>query len=41
MTKAFNEVWNIAKEHNTTMRLGAYMLAIKRIVSVKKIRNLD
>ena len=41
MTKAFNEVWNIAKEHDTTMRLGAYMLAIKRIVSVKQIRNID
>ena len=41
MTKSFNEVWDIAKTNGKSMRLGAYMLAIKRIVSVKKIRHID
>lgn len=36
--KAFNEVWDKAKENNTTLRMGAYMVAIDRIVKAKKIR---
>ena len=40
MIRAFNEVWDIKKENNTTMRMGAYMVAIDRIVKAKKIRGV-
>lgn len=38
MIKAFNEVWQKAEEKNTTMRMGAYMVALDRVVKAKKIR---
>lgn len=40
MIRAFNEVWDKAKEKNTTMRIGAYMAAIDRIVKAKNIRGV-
>lgn len=40
MIKAFNEVWNEAKEKNTTIRMGAYIVALDRIVKAKKIRGV-
>ncbi|OGO79900.1 MAG: hypothetical protein A2Y21_10390 [Clostridiales bacterium GWC2_40_7] len=40
MIRAFNEVWDKKKEKNTTMRMGAYMVAIDRIVKAKKIRGV-
>jgi Glutamate dehydrogenase/leucine dehydrogenase len=40
MIKAFNEVWNKAAEKQTTMRMGAYMVAISRIANAKKIRGV-
>lgn len=40
MTKAFNEVWEKAKDKNTTLRMGAYMSAITRLVNAKKIRGV-
>jgi glutamate dehydrogenase/leucine dehydrogenase len=40
MIRAFNEVWDKAQEHKTTMRMGAYMVAIDRIVKAKKIRGV-
>lgn len=39
MVNAFNEVWEKAKEKNTTLRMGAYMLALERLVSAYKIRG--
>lgn len=40
MIRAFNEVWNEALNNKTTMRMGAYMVAIDRIVKAKKIRGV-
>ena len=38
--RAFNEVWDKAKENETTLRMGAYMVAVDRIVKAKKIRGV-
>jgi glutamate dehydrogenase (NAD(P)+) len=40
MIRAFNEVWDEVKRMDTTMRMGAYMVAIDRIVKAKKIRGI-
>lgn len=40
MIRAFNEVWDRALSHSTTLRMGAYMVAIDRIVKAKKIRGI-
>lgn len=40
MIRSFNEVWDKAKEKETTLRMGAYMVAIGRIVKAKKIRGV-
>lgn len=39
MLKAYNDVDNMAKEKNSTMRMGAYMVAINRIVTAGKMRG--
>ncbi|HZJ57718.1 MAG TPA: Glu/Leu/Phe/Val dehydrogenase [Clostridia bacterium] len=41
MIKAFNEVWDTAVEAETTLRMGAYMLAVDRIVTASKMRGLS
>jgi glutamate dehydrogenase (NAD(P)+) len=40
MIRAFNEVWDRAKGHHTSMRMGAYMTALERIVKAKQIRGV-
>ncbi len=40
MIRAFNETWDKVKSMNTTMRMGAYMVAIERITNAKKIRGI-
>ncbi|NJD04459.1 MAG: Glu/Leu/Phe/Val dehydrogenase [Ruminiclostridium sp.] len=40
MIRSFNEVWDQKKEKNTTMRMGAYIVALDRIVKAKKIRGM-
>ena len=40
MIRAFNEVMEKAVEYKTTMRMGAYIVAIDRIVKAKKIRGI-
>jgi len=40
MIKAFKEVWDKATEKDSTMRMGAYMVAIQRIVNAKQIRGI-
>lgn len=37
---AFNDVWAKAKEKNTTLRMGAYMVALERLVQARKIRGI-
>lgn len=40
MTNAFNEVYAIYAEKGVTMRLAAYMLALQRISTAKKLRGM-
>lgn len=40
MIRAFNGVWNKSAEKNTSLRMGAYMVAIDRIVKAKRIRGI-
>lgn len=41
MVKAFNDVWNTAQKAATSLRLGAYMLAVDRIVTAAKLRGVS
>ena len=40
MLQSFHEVDEARKKHNTTFRMGAYMVALERLVTVKRIRGL-
>ncbi|GAB2044113.1 Glu/Leu/Phe/Val dehydrogenase [Agathobaculum sp. TL06] len=40
MDTAFEEVWNISKEKNETLRIGAYLIAVKRVVDAKLGRGI-
>ncbi len=40
MVRAFDEVWAKTQEFDTTLRMGAYILAIDRIVKAKKSRGV-
>ncbi len=40
MEKAFEEVWQEAKAYKTTMRMGANILALRRITAVKKMYGI-
>jgi len=39
ITVAFNEIVAISKKHNCTLRVAAYMCAIQRIVTARKLRG--
>lgn len=38
--RSFNEVWAKSVESGTSLRMGAYMVALNRIVKAKKIRGI-
>lgn len=40
IVRAFNEVWEQSRERNTSLRMGAYMVALDRIVKAKSIRGV-
>ena len=40
MDPAFEAVWNISHENNTTLRMGAYLIAVKRVVDAKQARAI-
>ena len=40
MDNAFEEVWDIAQEKQTSLRTGAYLIAIKRVVEAKTGRGI-
>lgn len=40
MKRSFENVWDIAKENNVTLRMGAYLIAVKRVVEAKKLRGI-
>lgn len=39
MKKAFEEIWQLAKDYNVDMRTAAYMMSIKRIADAMKLRG--
>jgi len=39
MTKAFDEAWEQKVKYNTTLRMGAYALAVGRVAEAMKYRN--
>ncbi len=40
MLRACGEVWDKASEKDTSLRMGAYMTALQRLVAAKKIRGI-
>ena len=40
MTRAFHEVYEIYKKEKVNMRTAAYMLAISRVASAKRLRGI-
>lgn len=40
ITEAFQEVWKIHQEEDVTLRMAAYMLALKRLVVAKEYRQI-
>lgn len=40
MIKAIDQVWDTAQEHKVSPRMGAYMVALRRMAKVKKIRGI-
>jgi glutamate dehydrogenase (NAD(P)+) len=40
MDRAFEAVWKISKDKQVTLRTGAYLNAIKRIVDAKTARGI-
>jgi len=39
ITKAYHSVVNKAKEHNSNYRMGAYLIAIDRVINAMKLRG--
>ena len=39
MTKAFHDVYKMHKDRNIHMKLAAYLVAVKRIADVMKLRG--
>jgi len=40
MIKAFAGVWDISEQKQVTLRTGAYLIAVKRVVEAKKLRGI-
>lgn len=40
MDNAFEAVWNITQEKNVSLRTGAYLIAVKRVVEAKNLRGI-
>lgn len=40
MDQAFQSVWDISRSKNTTLRTGAYLIAVKRVVDAKNMRGI-
>jgi glutamate dehydrogenase/leucine dehydrogenase len=39
MTRSFHEVWDASEKYNTTLRAGAYMVAVRRVADAMKKRG--
>lgn len=40
MDQSFKAVWDISKEKETPLRIGAYLIAVKRVVEAKNLRGI-
>ena len=40
MDQSFKAVWDISKEKNTSLRTGAYLISVKRVIEAKNLRGL-
>ncbi|MDO4554052.1 MAG: Glu/Leu/Phe/Val dehydrogenase [Lachnospiraceae bacterium] len=40
MDQAFESMWDIAKEKDVSLRTGAYLIAVKRVIEAKKMRGI-
>ena len=40
LLRAFDEVWELSASHSTSLRMGAYMLALNRVMKAKQIRGI-
>lgn len=40
MDQAFKSVWDISQEKGTTLRTGAYLIAVKRVIDAKNLRGI-
>ncbi|MFS8540656.1 MAG: glutamate dehydrogenase, partial [Tissierellales bacterium] len=39
MVQAFNDVWNLKEEKGVTLRQAAYMISVKKVAEVMKLRG--
>lgn len=40
LDNAFNDLWDLADEKQVSLRTGAYLIAVKRVIEAKKIRGI-
>lgn len=40
ISKAFKSVWDISEEKNVSLRTGAYLIAVKRVIEAIKLRGI-
>ena len=40
MDKAFESMWDLCQEKKVTLRQGAYMIAVKRVLDAKVMRGI-
>ena len=40
MDQAFQSVWNIAREKKVSLRTGAYLISVKRVIDAKNMRGI-
>jgi len=40
MTRSFQDVLRLAKQHNVNMRTAAYMVSISRVATVHRLRGI-
>lgn len=41
MVEAFDKVWNEAEQHGVSLRQGAYLIALDRLITAIKMKNLN
>lgn len=41
MKEGFHSVWNLARKHNVSLRIAAYMLAVEKVAGVMRLRGLS